>query len=89
MTPFPRDLAEFLGMKSEPRRTTIDAPKPESPVKVTKEGALWSVYVHGQEAGWVDKSALLKGYRALTKRGTVAHCHSLDSAVNFLVESYH
>lgn len=89
MTPMPRDLAEFLGMKQEPRRTTIDAPPQKEAVKVTKEGALWSVHVHGQEAGWIDRSAFLNGYRALTKRGTVGHCHSLDSAVNFLIENYH
>lgn len=89
MTPMPRDLAEFLGMKAEPRRTSIPAPKPDGAVKVTKEGGLWSVYVYEQEAGWVDRSDFAGGFRALTKRGSVGHCHSLDSAVSFIIENHH
>lgn len=89
MTPMPADLAEFLGMKASPRRTAIAAPKQDGAVNVVKDGGLWSVYVHGQEAGWVDRSIFAGGFRALTKRGTVGHCHSLDAAVNFIIENYH
>ena len=89
MTPMPADLAEFLGMKAAPRCTHNVHTKPEGAVKVTKEGGLWSVYVHGQEAGWVDRSDFAGGFRALTQRGTVGHCHSLDSAVNFVIENHH
>lgn len=89
MTPMPHDLAEFLGMKAAPRRTSIAAPKPDGAVMVKKEGGLWSVTLHGQEAGWISRSDFAGGYRALTKAGTVGHCHSLDSAVNFIIENYH
>lgn len=88
MTPMPADLAEFLGMKTQPRPAAPHS-MPVGAVKVTKEGGLWSVYVHGQEAGWVDRSDFAGGFRALTKRGTVGHCHSLDSAVNFVIENHH